>query len=110
MSEYTPWRVPQPLPRFHLFVDPLVDRDVQGMIMLSGAIPLQAHFYLPPEGQARPYVLVESAPENHLRVTLVSNTETEVQTVPWNERNFQVRVAFGDVLREFARKLETTKR
>lgn len=109
MSEYTPWRTPQPLPRFHLFVNPLVDHDVQGMVMLSGSIPLQAHFYLPPESQERPYVLVESAPDNHLRVTLVSNVETEVRIVPWDEQDFQVRIAFGDVLREFARKLKTTK-
>ncbi len=106
----TPWRSPKPRTRGDLFVLPSADPSVADMLVLSGSIPLSVHLD-PPSGHAAPYVTVEpldataSTPARRVRVTLVRPDGADERVVPWNADDYDTRVAFGDVVREFATKL-----
>lgn len=107
----TPWRTPNPRPSFELFILPSPDPSVADMLLLSGSIPLAVHLYPPPPDLAPPYVTVEplGATETtrapRVRVTLVRDGGSEERVVPWDADDYDTRVAFGDVVRDYAAQL-----
>lgn len=107
----SPWRSAAAPKRGDLFVLPSPDRGVAEMLLLSGSIPLSVHLGEPPEGQATPYVMVQPldattlAPARRVRVTLVRPDGRDERTVDWNADDYDTRVAFGDVVRDYAAKL-----